>query len=126
MRETDNTALQRCALCVDTRAGALSETGDLIMPIREGAIGDLLDLGQTERRLIDLGVHPLVVLRHQADMLASTHGESPIRLLDAASPGPVSAMRDRWFWVDCDQSREDVSQPMKAAKPLSPRAAQAV
>ncbi len=72
MRETDNTALQRCALCVDTRAGALSETGDLIMPIREGAIGDLLDLGQTERRLIELGVHPLVVLRHQADMLAST------------------------------------------------------
>lgn len=39
MRETDNAAMQRCALFVDTRAGALSETGDLIIPIREGAIG---------------------------------------------------------------------------------------
>ncbi|WP_439889285.1 ornithine cyclodeaminase family protein [Pseudomonas sp. MBLB4123] len=39
MRETDNVAMQRCALFVDTKAGALSETGDLIMPIREGAIG---------------------------------------------------------------------------------------
>ena len=37
MRETDNAALQRCAVFVDTRAGALSETGDLIIPIREGA-----------------------------------------------------------------------------------------
>lgn len=39
MRETDNAAMQRCAVFVDTRAGALSETGDLIIPIREGAIG---------------------------------------------------------------------------------------
>ena len=39
MRETDNVAMQRCAVFVDTMAGALSETGDLIMPIREGAIG---------------------------------------------------------------------------------------
>lgn len=39
MRETDNVAMQRCAVFVDTRAGALSETGDLIIPIREGAIG---------------------------------------------------------------------------------------
>lgn len=39
MRETDNLAMQRCALFVDTRASALSETGDLIIPIREGAIG---------------------------------------------------------------------------------------
>nr|WP_298142393.1 ornithine cyclodeaminase family protein [uncultured Pseudomonas sp.] len=38
MRETDNTAMQRCALFVDTRAGALSETGDLLIPISEGAI----------------------------------------------------------------------------------------
>lgn len=39
MRETDNVAMQSCAVFVDTRAGALSESGDLIMPIREGAIG---------------------------------------------------------------------------------------
>jgi len=38
MRETDNIAMQRCAVFVDTRAGALSETGDLIMPIQEAAI----------------------------------------------------------------------------------------
>jgi ornithine cyclodeaminase/alanine dehydrogenase-like protein (mu-crystallin family) len=38
MRETDNTAMQRGAVFVDTRAGALSETGDLIIPIAEGAI----------------------------------------------------------------------------------------
>ena len=38
MREADNVAMQRCAVFVDTRAGALSETGDLIIPIREGAI----------------------------------------------------------------------------------------
>ncbi|WP_299204389.1 ornithine cyclodeaminase family protein [uncultured Amphritea sp.] len=38
MRETDNTAMQRCDVFVDVRAGALSETGDLIIPIREGAI----------------------------------------------------------------------------------------
>ncbi|WP_027855895.1 bifunctional Delta(1)-pyrroline-2-carboxylate/Delta(1)-piperideine-2-carboxylate reductase [Marinobacterium jannaschii] len=37
MRETDNAALQRGAVFVDTRAGALSETGDLIIPIAEGA-----------------------------------------------------------------------------------------
>ncbi|WP_339462929.1 ornithine cyclodeaminase family protein [Pseudomonas sp. EA_105y_Pfl2_R69] len=39
MRETDNVAMQRCAVFVDTRDGALSETGDLIIPLREGAIG---------------------------------------------------------------------------------------
>ncbi len=38
MRETDNIAMQRGAVFVDTRAGALSETGDLLLPIAEGAI----------------------------------------------------------------------------------------
>lgn len=38
MRETDNTAMQNCAVFVDTRAGALSETGELIIPINEKAI----------------------------------------------------------------------------------------
>lgn len=38
MRETDNTAMQKGAVFVDTRAGALVETGDLIDPIKEGAI----------------------------------------------------------------------------------------
>lgn len=40
MRETDNRAMQRCNVFVDTRAGALSETGDLIIPIREGAFAE--------------------------------------------------------------------------------------
>ncbi|WP_188746477.1 ornithine cyclodeaminase family protein [Marinobacterium zhoushanense] len=40
MRETDNRAMQRCEVFVDTRAGALAETGDLIIPIREGAISE--------------------------------------------------------------------------------------
>ncbi|MBN0987277.1 ornithine cyclodeaminase family protein [Amphritea pacifica] len=40
MRETDNIAMQRCSVFVDVRAGALSETGDLIIPIREGAISE--------------------------------------------------------------------------------------
>ncbi|WP_271274123.1 ornithine cyclodeaminase family protein [Aliamphritea hakodatensis] len=38
MRETDNTAMQISAVFVDVRAGALAETGDLIIPISEGAI----------------------------------------------------------------------------------------
>lgn len=38
MREVDNDTMQRGHIFVDTRAGALSETGDLIIPIREKAI----------------------------------------------------------------------------------------
>ncbi|MBR7888799.1 ornithine cyclodeaminase family protein [Marinomonas sp. A79] len=38
MREADNTAVQTASIFVDTRAGALAETGDLIIPIKEGAI----------------------------------------------------------------------------------------
>lgn len=39
MREADDMAVQRCALFVDTRDGALAETGDLIIPIAAGVIG---------------------------------------------------------------------------------------
>lgn len=38
MRETDDEAVRRSRLFVDTRAGALSEGGDLIQPIRAGVI----------------------------------------------------------------------------------------
>ncbi len=38
MRETDNEALQRANVFVDVKAAALVETGELIMPIRDGAI----------------------------------------------------------------------------------------
>ncbi len=50
MRETDDEALRRAALFVDTRAGALSEAGDIIQPLQAGVIGedaiqaDLFDL----------------------------------------------------------------------------------
>lgn len=38
MRETNNEALQRANVFVDVKAAALVETGELIMPIRDGAI----------------------------------------------------------------------------------------
>jgi len=38
MREADDEAAARCTIFVDTREGALSESGDLIQPIRNGAI----------------------------------------------------------------------------------------
>jgi len=38
MREVDNLAMQRGEIFVDTRKGALVETGELIIPIAEGAI----------------------------------------------------------------------------------------
>ncbi|TBW41215.1 ornithine cyclodeaminase family protein [Siculibacillus lacustris] len=50
MRETDDTAIGRARIYVDTRAGALAEAGDLVQPITEGRItaadvvGDLADL----------------------------------------------------------------------------------
>ncbi len=50
MRETDDEALRRARVYVDTRAGALAEAGDLVDPIRRGVIseadvqGDLVDL----------------------------------------------------------------------------------
>jgi ornithine cyclodeaminase len=50
MREADDAVLERAAIYVDTRAGALSEAGDLTDPIRRGIIapsdvrGDLFDL----------------------------------------------------------------------------------
>lgn len=38
MREVDSVAVRRSRVVVDTRQGALAEAGDLIVPIREGAI----------------------------------------------------------------------------------------
>ncbi|MBR9857621.1 MAG: ornithine cyclodeaminase family protein [Gammaproteobacteria bacterium] len=44
MREADDEALRRSKLFVDTREGALSETGELIIPLQQGVIaeGDIL------------------------------------------------------------------------------------
>ena len=50
MRESDDEAVRRATIFVDTRAGALSEAGDIIQPIRAGVISaddiaaDLTDL----------------------------------------------------------------------------------
>ncbi|MNL30274.1 ornithine cyclodeaminase [compost metagenome] len=38
MREVDDDVAARCSIFVDTREGALAETGDLIQPIRSGVI----------------------------------------------------------------------------------------
>ena len=52
MRESDDEAMRRARIHVDTREGALSEAGDLIQPMRSGAIapdaicGDLFDLAR--------------------------------------------------------------------------------
>ncbi|MBB1485104.1 ornithine cyclodeaminase family protein [Oceanospirillum sediminis] len=40
MREADNDVMTRGNIFVDTRAGALSETGDLISPIKDGVISE--------------------------------------------------------------------------------------
>ncbi|MEM7566936.1 MAG: ornithine cyclodeaminase family protein, partial [Pseudomonadota bacterium] len=40
MRETDDEAMRRARLFVDTRAGALGEGGDILQAIASGAIGE--------------------------------------------------------------------------------------
>jgi len=66
MREADNDAVKRARIFVDTRAGALKEAGDIVVPMRRGVIkskdirGDLFDLargkvkGRTSERQITL------------------------------------------------------------------------
>ena len=50
MRETDDEAVRRARIYVDTRAGALKEAGDIVQPLAAGIIsesdiaGDLFDL----------------------------------------------------------------------------------
>ncbi len=50
MRETDDTAIRRARVFVDTRAGALKEAGDIVQPLASGVMteadicGDLFDL----------------------------------------------------------------------------------
>ncbi|MFK7847633.1 MAG: ornithine cyclodeaminase family protein [Rhodothermales bacterium] len=50
MREADNDVIQRASIFVDTRTGALTEAGDIMIPIQQGLIsdediqGDLFDL----------------------------------------------------------------------------------
>ncbi|WP_421996666.1 ornithine cyclodeaminase family protein [Reyranella sp.] len=55
MRESDDRAVQRARIYVDTRAGALKEGGDIVQPLASGAIGegdvvaDLFELCRGER-----------------------------------------------------------------------------
>ena len=50
MRESDDDAVARASIFVDTRAGAMKEAGDIVQPLRDGIIrsedigGDLFDL----------------------------------------------------------------------------------
>ncbi|HUT49949.1 MAG TPA: ornithine cyclodeaminase family protein [Alphaproteobacteria bacterium] len=52
MRETDDAAIARARVYVDTRAGAMSEAGDIVQPLRSGALreeaiaGDLFELAR--------------------------------------------------------------------------------
>jgi ornithine cyclodeaminase/alanine dehydrogenase-like protein (mu-crystallin family) len=66
MREADNDAIKRARVYVDTRAGALKEAGDVVIPLRRGVIrqrnilGDLFELvagkakGRTSEKQITL------------------------------------------------------------------------
>ncbi len=55
MRESDDTAVARARVFVDTREGALQEAGDIVQPVASGALdpadvaGDLFDLTRGER-----------------------------------------------------------------------------
>ncbi|MBV8408476.1 MAG: ornithine cyclodeaminase family protein [Alphaproteobacteria bacterium] len=55
MRESDDAAIARARLYVDTRAGALKEAGDIVQPLANGAISekdivaDLFELARKER-----------------------------------------------------------------------------
>jgi ornithine cyclodeaminase len=55
MRESDDTAVRRARVHVDTRAGALKEAGDIVQPIARGVIGpgdvvaDLFELAREEK-----------------------------------------------------------------------------
>ena len=55
MRESDDTAIRRARVFVDTRDGALAEAGDIVQPIESGLLdpddvaGDLFDLTRGER-----------------------------------------------------------------------------
>lgn len=54
MRETDDAAIERARVYVDTRAGAMSEAGDIVQPLRSGVLtkeaiqGDLFALTRGE------------------------------------------------------------------------------
>jgi alanine dehydrogenase len=54
MRETDDAAIERARVYVDTRAGAMSEAGDIVQPLQSGVLsedeiqGDLFELTRGE------------------------------------------------------------------------------
>src|SRR4051794_8349295 len=56
MREADDDAIKRARVYVDTRAGALKEAGDIVQPLKSGALkkdsihGDLFELTRGEAR----------------------------------------------------------------------------
>jgi len=56
MRETDDAAIERARVYVDTRAGAMSEAGDIVQPLKSGVLseaaiqGDLFELARGEAK----------------------------------------------------------------------------
>ncbi len=55
MRETDDAAIRRARVFVDTRAGACAEAGDIVQPIKSGVLdpqdiaADLFELTRGDR-----------------------------------------------------------------------------
>jgi ornithine cyclodeaminase len=55
MRESDDEAIKRCRIYVDTYYGATHETGEIVIPLKEGTIseadlnGDLFNLCRGEK-----------------------------------------------------------------------------
>jgi ornithine cyclodeaminase len=86
MRESDDTLIQRARIYVDTRAGALSEAGDLVRPLRAGVIrqsdvlGELADLVREDRRSDENAVTLFKSVGHSIEDLATAE-----RLMDAAA-----------------------------------------
>lgn len=64
MRETDDDAVLRSRLFVDTRGGVLKEGGDLVQPIRAGLIAP----EAIEAELADLAASRVVVMRGKGDI----------------------------------------------------------
>lgn len=74
MREADNDAIRRCKVFVDTRVGVLTEAGDIMRPIAEGALSES-DLAADLAELCQ-GKHPGRTSRDQVTLFKSVGASS--------------------------------------------------
>jgi ornithine cyclodeaminase len=89
MRESDDEAVRRARLYVDTREGALAEAGDIVQPLLAGVIsradivGDLFDLCRGEapgRRSAEEVTLFKSVGTALEDLAAAAHAAARLRL----------------------------------------------